>query len=357
MMKILYKLFLIILLMVSVMFSVEIRSGEVNNIEVDLSRPLYVEWPCEINFVGAGGERGLRIPAKVGRGWRDEAGGLARYKFYIPKDGKYVLWGYCKWFDVCANAVFYKVDGMDKAILGNDPLYKQWHWVRGVEMELAKGTHSIELSNHSDHIAIQKLMFINSMSKTPTDSGNVFRDIFYEGFDGCDRGNFDQWKQFSGKWEIVDPLGEGCLVNTSLKVSDSGMIIYDKQKFWNCVINLEIKTNNNSVVVCFGVFNEKEYYGIKFNRNSKAEIIRCENGNISVIKEFEQQWRTEEFNDVMVILSGEKCDVRINDEQEITFDVENHPGGIGFVVGVNSEVYFDNIHISNIEKENKNDRN
>ena len=29
------------------------------------------------------------------------------------------------WFDECANAVFAKIDDLDKAILGNDPLYNQ----------------------------------------------------------------------------------------------------------------------------------------------------------------------------------------------------------------------------------------
>ena len=99
------------------------------------------------------------------------------------------------------------------------------------QLKLEKGTHRVELSNHSDHISMQKLVFVNSATKTPQDDGVVFRDVFYDGFDGCDRGNFDQWQQFGGKWEIVDPLNKGCLTENALKGSGEGMIIYDKQNF------------------------------------------------------------------------------------------------------------------------------
>jgi len=180
---VLISIAIIICIIVYGFFAVKKETGPEFAVSIDLAKPLAIEWPCEVSIVGDNGEKGLRIAPKVGRGWRGEAGGKADYRFFIPQDGKYHIWAYCLWFDECANAVFAQIDNQDKAIVGNDPVYNKWHWVRGFDVTLKKGTHSLVLSNHSDHIAIQKIVFSNS-SAPPQQTGLVFSDIFYDGFDG-----------------------------------------------------------------------------------------------------------------------------------------------------------------------------
>ena len=97
----------------------------------------------------------MRIGPNIGRGWCNEAAGSAEYKFYLPADGLYTIWTYALWHDECSNAVFAQIDDQKKAILGNDPVYNQWHWVRGFSIDLKKGSHTLHLSNHSDNIAVQ----------------------------------------------------------------------------------------------------------------------------------------------------------------------------------------------------------
>jgi len=177
-----FKLIRIILLTFCVTIyaysSVRVEQKRSLGIAVDLSKPLSIVWPFETAVVGELGEKGLRIGPEIGRGWRGEAGGKATYKFYVPQKAEYHIWGYCLWFDECANAVFIKIDDLDKAILGNDPVYRKWHWVRGFSVKLEKGTHTLVLSNHSDHIAIQKLLMNTSGNNGPEKSEVVFRTYF-----------------------------------------------------------------------------------------------------------------------------------------------------------------------------------
>ncbi|MCK4887808.1 MAG: hypothetical protein KAS96_10505, partial [Planctomycetes bacterium] len=188
--------------------AMSIDSGDEFSVAVELARPISIVWPMEVAIAGDAGEKALRIGPKVGRGWKGEAGGQAEYKFYIPKDGKYYVWFYSLWFDECSNTAFVRIDNNEKIILGNDPVYNQWHWGRGFDMHLEQGTHRMMVSNHSDHIAMQKILFINSDSAKPGDSSVVFSDIFYEGFDGCDQGNFSQWDEFTGQWMVTNPVDQ-----------------------------------------------------------------------------------------------------------------------------------------------------
>ena len=223
-------------------FAVKKESGPEFAVSIDLGKPLAIQWPCEVSIVGDSGEKGLRIAPKVGRGWREEAGGKASYRFFIPEDGRYHIWAYCLWFDECANAVFAKIDDQDKAIVGNDPVYNKWHWVRGFDINLKKGTHNLVLSNHSDHIALQKIVFSNSATE-PQQTGLVFSDIFYDGFDGCDQGNFTSWQQINGSWLVQNPDSATFLIENSLigQSQNKAFIIYKNRELQD--YNLDISIN------------------------------------------------------------------------------------------------------------------
>ena len=341
--------------------AIDINKGETYNINVDMDRPISIVWPFEVLVVGDGGERGLRIGPKVGRGWLGEAGGEAIYKFYIPEDGKYHIWAYCLWFDECANAVFAQIDDMDKAILGNDPMYGQWHWVRGFDVNLKKGTHTLLLANHSDHIAIQKVLLTNSAATRPGECGVVFSDIFYDGFDGCDKGNFENWEVVSGEWIVENPADQMCFIENALigKCKDRCLIIYNSDEWSGYSLDVAVKSeaaesSDASIGICFGVENSTRYHQLKWRpieggSKVKMEISSKTGEQVEVLSDFKVPWEADKWHQVGIILDGDKITVRVDDAAPIEASIKKPlRGGIGLLLEGKVTAYFDDIHVREI---------
>jgi len=176
---------------------------------IPADRPIVVRPPMQVDVVDETGARGLRIPPGVGRGWCGEAGGSAVYRFYVPEGMRYVPWALCLWQGACTNAVYARFDGADRFVLGNDPVYGRWHWVRGPGVALSRGTHTLELSNHSDGIAIGRLLLLSDPTDRPDDRVPAVYDLFYDCFDGCDGGNITAWRRDASCWRLTEPAGEG----------------------------------------------------------------------------------------------------------------------------------------------------
>lgn len=331
---------------------------QTHSLEVDAGRPLSIVWPFEIAIVGDEGEKGLRIGAKIGRGWRGEAAGQASYRFYIPADGKYTIWAHCLWYDECANAIFAKIDDLEKAIIGNDPLYHQWHWVRGFSVHLEKGTHTLILSNHSDHIAIQKLFLTNSALTEPQDCRLVFSDIFYDGFDGCDQGNFAQWRPIRGKWQVNNPFQEMCLTENVLvgQSQEKALIVFDDKSWTDYSLQVSVQSfgNNNpesTAGVCFGLQGQDEYYQLCWRHIPGREqvhmqVLHKKANTIEPLAEFECPWKPNSWHDVEIYLRPEGILVKIDSVKEQIIPVtEKITGGIGLFLEGQTIGYFDNIHV------------
>ena len=336
-------------------FAVEKDNGPEFAVSVDLDKPLAIGWPCEISIVGDNGEKGLRIAPKVGRGWRGEAGGKADYRFFIPEDGKYHIWAYCLWFDECANAVFAKIDNQDKAIIGNDPVYNKWHWVRGFDLNLKKGTHSLVLSNHSDHIALQKIVFANSAT-APQQTGIVFSDIFYEGFDGCDQGNFTSWKQISGTWHVKNPDSETCLIENSLigQSQDKAFLTYKNSNWQDYCLDISVKVlpadlQNASVGICFGLTDPNHFYQLKIqpsenSKTAKLAVIK----DLAALSNFELPFEINKWQQVQITLENDFLKITLAENKPVIIKTnEKIIGGIGLLLEGKITVYFDNIHVRN----------
>jgi len=342
--------------------AVNTNRSRVQNVSVALDKPMSIVWPCEIAIVGEMGEKGLRIASNIGRGWRGEAGGEATYRFYIPQQGKYHIWAYCLWFDECANAIFAQIDDMDKAILGNDPLYNQWHWVRGFDIDLDKGTHSLLLSNHSDHIAVQTIFFTNSANVTPQGSTLVFADIFYDGFDGCDRGNFPDWDIVSGQWSVMNPSTQVCYIENALVGSSDteAFIIYQNNDWSNYSLDLAVKlqpteTAGGSTAVCFGVKDSTEYHQLnwKLNESLDAAIMKIAHvraGRMKLLNQFEIPWNVDKWHQIGVSLNEGRIIVTVDVCKAIETPV-NYPitGGIGLQLKGKITACFDDIHVRTAE--------
>ena len=338
-------------------FAVKKETGPEFAVSIDLARPLAIEWPCEVSIVGDIGEKGLRIAPKVGRGWRGEAGGKADYRFFIPQYGKYHIWAYCLWFDECANAVFAQIDDQDKVIVGNDPIYGKWHWVRGFDITLTRGTHSLVLSNHSDHIAIQKIVFSNSATD-PQQTGLVFSDIFYDGFDGCDQGNFTSWKQIKGSWLVENPGSAMCLIENSLigQSKDKAFITYKNSDWQDYCLDVSVKvlppvSLDSAVGICFGLTDPNNFYLLKIKpdgggKQAKASIIYSHSVSIS---EFELPFGIDKWQQIQIALKEGFIEVGCGENQPVKIQIsEKITGGIGLFLEGKITAYFDNIHIRKI---------
>jgi hypothetical protein len=337
--------------------AVDVNEEAALNVSVDLSAPLSIVWPFEIAVVGDLGEKGLRIGANVGQGWRGEGGGEASYKFYVARDGKYYIWAYCLWFDECANAVFLQMDDLEKAILGNDPIYQEWHWVRGYDVDLEKGTHTLVLSNHSDHIAIQKVFLTNSGESRPETCARVFSDVFYDGFDGCDRGNFADWEVVSGDWRVEDPLQHGGFIENCLvgRCEKDALIIYEAEDWSEYSVSVAVKTEPSEdsasfVGICFCVRSSSEYHILRWRPARPGNRVRMhvcsKNGDIEEdLADFEVRWDGSAWHQLEIAIAGDVISVRVDDSGVFKAAGRDMRGGLGLCLEGRVTAYFDDIHV------------
>ena len=351
-------------------FAIKTDNGNSYNVSIDTAKPINIEWPVEIAIVGDEGEKGFRIGPNIGRGWLEEAGGKASYSFYVPKDDKYYIWVYCLWFDECSNAVFAKIDDMEKVILGNDPVYDQWHWRRGFDVRLGKGTHTIVLSNHSDHISLQTLYLTNSVTSTPDNTATVFSDIFYDGFDGCDQGNYSEkisektvWKKFSGEWIVgTSPHATSSTENILIGESKTDSIIfYENQEWTDYSLNITMQpipdSSLSSAGICFGVKDPNSYHELTFNYSENSDtcnmqICKKQNGVLEILSEFPVPWNLNQWHQLEISLSETNITVQIDDITPFVIPKDYKiTGGIGIHLNGEIKSYFDDIHVINtIEK-------
>lgn len=344
--------------------AIQTETGPALGIEIDLGKPASIIWPCEIDFVGDHAEKGLRIPPNVGRGWLEEAGGSATYKFFIPDDNEYYLWFYCKWHDECTNAVYARIDDSEKTIVGNDPVYDQWHWVRGFPTCLQKGTHTLILANHSDNVEFQKVVLMNSKSTGPDSSEITFSDIFYDGFDGCDEGNFSSWQVVKGLWQVMDPKSQSCAADNALKgiSKEEAMIVFFDETWQNYSLDMEIKTEifergESEIGVCFGLQDRDNYYMLSFIPKDNqsmvtATLTRQSSGTTETIKSFDLSWPQQDWCRLQIRENSGVIEFKLGDQNvkmaQLYRDMPVH-GGIGFYLKGNVVVYFDNIHVRRVD--------
>jgi len=331
---------------------------EVVSVSVNLAKPESIIWPFEISVVGDEGEKGIRIPPRVGAGWTGGTGGQAGYRFYVPEDGKYNIWTYAWWYDQCSNAVYAQVDLGEKVILGNDPIYGQWHWTRGCAVQLKKGPHALTLSNHSDHISLQKILFVNSGWVHPEDCSLVFSDVFYDGFDGCDIGNFASWDVRAGVWTVEKPRPEiRCIGNALLGVSQNeATIVYRGDDWSQYSFHASVRTagaegSQAAAGMLFGMQDAEHYHQlvwtpVKGTNTVQMELSRREAQTREVLGSFPVEWAAEQWHEVEIVLGRQKTGVLVDQRLRIEVPTDQDiTGGIGLHLRGTSKVYFDEIHV------------
>jgi hypothetical protein len=338
--------------------AIRLRAGGVLSVDVDLGKPESIVWPFELSIVGDTGETGVRIPPKAGTGWNGKAGGEAIYRFHVPEDGTYHLWANCRWFDKCTNAVYATVDRMDKVVVGNDPIYQQWHWVRGFPVRLRRGPHALKLANHSDHVALLKVRLINSGVVLPEECGIVFSDVFYDGFDGCHIGNFASWKPLTGEWEVQrpDPLTrymDNALLGTS---KGEATIVYPAEDWSNYSLHVAVRSMgsaepNGVAGVLFGVRGAEYFHQLLWTAAGEGdqvtmELIRREGTVSKALAIFQVPWSGGKWHQIEITSNERKISVGVDNEPqaEIVVD-EDVMGGIGLYLQGRCSAWFDEVHV------------
>ena len=335
--------------------------GRVLSVSVDLANPQTIVAPCEVSIVGDMGERGLRIPPKVGSGWKGKVGGEATYRFYAPQEGRYHIWVNALWFDKCTNAVFAQVDSLDKAVLGNDPVYQQWHWVRGFAVTLSKGAHALTLSNHSDHISLQKIWFVNSSTAVPDDCSIIFSDVFYDGFDGCHIGNFASWEPVSGEWEVVRPEAGSCYAENALvgRSQEEAIILYEGDDWsgysYRVAVRFGVVSDSDAAAaILFGVLDRHKYFQLAFrtpDENGEVTWELSHHGDQAthLLATSHVAWCLDDWHEVEVVLDGQTVHVIIDGQNQGETAVDGQiSGGIGLCVLGQSTAVFDDIHVRTV---------
>jgi hypothetical protein len=338
--------------------AVDTTAGRVFSVRVDLSRPESIVWPFEIAVVGDMGERGLRLGPRVGAGWKGQAGGRATYRFYVPQDGNYCLWAYTRWFDKCTNAVFARVDSQDKAIIGNDPVYRKWHWVRAFSLWLNKGPHVLELSNHSDDISLQKILLVNSRVVLPEDCPIIFSDVFYDGFDGCHVGNFSSWTIRRGHWVVEKPPAADAYVDNALvgRSTDSALVLYEANDWSDYLLHVAFKPMISedpcaTAGILFGLQAPDRFYHFRWRSTNEAggalvQLCRQTGGETEVLGAANVACPPGAWHDVEIALKGRTIAVSLDGASVVERAAErNIAGGIGFLLEGQATVYFDDVHV------------
>lgn len=332
------------------------------SIWIDASRPIELVAPFHVDTIGENSERGLWIGPKVGRGWAGEAGGSARYKFTVPQGGTYQIWAYCLWHDPCTNAVYAQLDGQPKAIVGNDPIFNRWHWVRGFSVELTKGAHVLQLSNHSDNIAVQKVFLTNSPDTHPDRHKESFTDIFYDGFDGCSDGNFLAWTPREGQWTVVHPAEIADPAQKYLvgRGGDRALITIPVKGWSQYQLNASVRSAGSRgpeamAALCFGLGQGGSGYQLRWRQGSRGDVATMELVRLAAgqspqtLRTFSVPWSATEWHELEIVVGAGEIIVRVDGGSGYSAPCRGGAqGDIGLLVEGQGEVQFDSIHVRSI---------
>ena len=137
--------------------------------------------------------------------------GAARFSLNANHAGEYHVWSRVHWLDSCGNSLALGLDDMPRRTIGQDSIYKRWHWVRAGRYKLSAGRHTLWIGEREDGIRLDQLLFTRDarfapsgrlLSAGPATDHRCFADDFTR---SADRGLMF-WKPLSGTWEIAFTL-------------------------------------------------------------------------------------------------------------------------------------------------------
>jgi len=327
---------------------------------VDIADLVSIEPPFEVMEIGPHGERGLRLSAEAGRGWKNEGGGSATYECHVAEKGTYTIWAYCLWHDACTNAVYVQMDDSGKGILGNDPVYGRWHWVRGFEMPLEAGPHRLRLSNHSPNIGIMKLFLTNDPLASPLGVEVAMVSVlFSDNFNGCDQGNFGQWAPARGRWWVEHPAyrqdaEDNVLIGTS---SEMALLVLPDMGWRDYRLSVSVlpkpKSEDAAIGLRFGVQADEGFGEIRLSRlNHTKALLKClvaDRSGERVVSEHQVPWTPGAWHNVACELYRGEVIIVLDGKTEVAAGPTSIArGGIGLALYGPIEADFDDVAVHSI---------
>jgi len=360
-MRITGKLFCLVAVgaLAAISLFVGIRQSPSNksSIWVDVADLVFIEPPFEVVEIGPHGERGLRLPFEAGQGWKGQGGGSATYEYHVAEKGTYTIWAYCLWHDACANAVYVQMDDSGKAILGNDSVYGNWHWVRGFEMPLEAGPHRLRLSNHSPDIGIMKLFLTNDPLATPPDTDvEMVSVLFSDDFNGCDQGNFGQWAAAQGQWWVEHPAYQQDAENNVLigASGDMALLVLPDMDWRDYRLSVSVlakpRSEDAAIGLRFRVQGSEGFGEIRLSRlnDTKAllKVVVVDQKGERVISEDQVPWTPGAWHDVACELYCGDVTIRLDGKTKVAAGPTLPArGGIGLALYGPIEAHFDNVAV------------
>lgn len=105
---------------------------------------------------GAEGGRGITLDEAPKHRLAADPG--AAYDLFIPRADAYRIWVRAWWPDGCSNSVAIQVNDKDPVLAGNDGTYLKWHWIRGPELSLEAGRHTLRLLPREPNVRIDRIL-------------------------------------------------------------------------------------------------------------------------------------------------------------------------------------------------------
>lgn len=115
-----------------------------------------------VDFEGASDGKCLYIA--LGDGATDETKGRWEMTVEVPEAKTVDVWLRCYWTGTCANSVTLEVPGFEPFIIGEDGTYNEWHWVKGPQLPLDAGSHTITFVQREDDVRFDQV-FLSSNSR------------------------------------------------------------------------------------------------------------------------------------------------------------------------------------------------
>lgn len=199
-----------------------------------------------------------------------QAGAFVSYKFHIENSGKYFIWLRTLWAGGCNNTFKISVDKSNKIIIGNDNLFKKWHWIQPCEYELASGEHNVTVYNEESLTQLDKILLTSNPYYIPSGFGvsSDFKINFNDGFPDFMQTNI------TDSCEIKTENGVNALFVKSLYGNRDHVILFDKENEEKFDFEVVVKFNDSI---------EKRNFGILFNYMDNYNYEKIEIGNHDIM--------------------------------------------------------------------------
>jgi len=301
----------------------------------------------------ASGAGYLQIPPGSGQGWRGNGKGRVTFRFDVPSGGLYVLWARTRWKDGCSNAFFMHWNQQAPIVFGNDAVFNQWHWVPSSALSLQKGVNYLVFSNHSDAVALDKLILTNDRLYMPQGLAEEVTH-FFDGFAGCDADNTGSWQFESGKWRVLRNTAgaEAGPADCLAQLAPEGGAAFVGYPVWHDY-DVRLKTmvtQQCRLTILFYSTGENDGCRLTCEIDKTGSLFRCEtvtNGTVQPLSEpLRQPFLLGAWHDISITDSNNDITCSIDSKEIVKVPLSaSRSGRLGLVTSKGG-IYFDNVEVT-----------